>query len=74
MTISHCEGALRPVQHTPVLSGELDATGWGAVMPVKTLAADELHPRVMDYLIQKGAPSPPDSWRGFGKLAKKMSR
>ena len=21
MTISHCEGALRPAQHTPVLSG-----------------------------------------------------
>ena len=24
MTISHCEGALRPAQHRPVLSGDLD--------------------------------------------------
>ncbi len=24
MTISHCEGALRPAQQTPVLSGDLD--------------------------------------------------
>ncbi len=26
-TISHCEGALRPARHTPVLSGDMDATG-----------------------------------------------
>ncbi len=31
-TISHCEGALRPARHTPVLSGDLDATGESAVM------------------------------------------
>ncbi len=30
---------LRPAQHTPVLLGDLDATGWGAVMAVKALAA-----------------------------------
>ncbi len=24
MTVSHCEGALRPAQHTPVLPGDLD--------------------------------------------------
>ena len=34
-TISHCEGALRPAQHTAVLSGDLDATGWAAVMAAK---------------------------------------
>ncbi len=35
MTISHCEGALRAAQHRPVLSGDLDATGWAAVMAAK---------------------------------------
>ncbi len=32
MTISHCEGILQPAQHTPVLSGDLDATGWSVVI------------------------------------------
>ncbi len=32
VTFSHCEGALRLAPHTPVLSGDLDATGWAAVM------------------------------------------
>ncbi len=35
MTISYCEGALRPAQHTPVLSGDLEVTGWAAVMAAK---------------------------------------
>ncbi len=39
MTVSHCEGTLRPAQHTPVLSGDLDATGWAAVMAAKEPAA-----------------------------------
>ncbi len=39
MTISHCEGALRPARHTLLLSGDLDATGSAAVMAVKVLAA-----------------------------------
>ncbi len=39
MTISHYEGALRPAQHTNFLSGDLDVTGWGAVMA----GGDQLH-------------------------------
>ncbi len=35
VTISHCEGALRPAQHTPVLSGDRNATGWAAVMAAR---------------------------------------
>ncbi len=34
MVISCPEGVPLPAQHTPVPSGDLDATGWGAVMAV----------------------------------------
>ncbi len=33
-TISHCEGALRPARHTPVLSGDLDVSRPRPVMAV----------------------------------------
>ena len=35
------EGALRPAPHTPVLSSDLKAPGWAAVMPAKKPA--EVH-------------------------------
>ena len=35
MVISRSEGAPWPGQHTPVLSGDQDATGWGTVMAVR---------------------------------------
>ena len=37
--VSHCEGAHRPVQHTPVLSGDLDVSRSRPVMAAKGLAA-----------------------------------
>ena len=39
MVISCAEGVPLPAQHTPVLSGDLDATGRGAGMAVNLLAA-----------------------------------
>ena len=38
MVISGSEGAPRDGQRTPVLSSNLDATGWGTVMAAKALA------------------------------------
>ncbi len=35
VTISHFEGALRPAQHTLVLTGDLNTIGWTAVMAAK---------------------------------------
>jgi hypothetical protein len=39
VTILHYEGTLRPAQYTPVLSGDLEAPGWAAVMAAKEPAA-----------------------------------
>ncbi len=41
---------------------------------VVRLLPPELPPLVVSYLVQKGLLLAPDSWPGFGKLAKKMSR
>ena len=35
MTISHCEGALRPARQRPVLSGDLHTTGWSVAKTAK---------------------------------------
>ncbi len=40
MVVSRAEGAPWPGQRTPVLLGDLEATGWAAVMAAKALAAD----------------------------------